>query len=302
MYSPVNGRVVAVNAGLGDQVKRGDALAVIESPDIGTAVSDERKANADFTAAEHEFKRKQQLFEGGASSAAELETAKDTYRKAKAELERAQRKTMLLHSGNVNAVTQRYTVTAPLDGEVLSRNVSVGVEVAGQYSQGNPVELFMLGAIDSVWVFADVYEVDMARVVVGASAHVSVIAYPDRVFDGRIDWVSSVLDSATRTVRARCVLDNHDRKLRPEMFATVSISVDVTKHLAVPASAGVQMGEQQIVFVEAGKTADQRTKFVRRPVAVERTTGGKWMRVEHGLERGERVVTSGADKLSTMAS
>ena len=160
VFSPVTGRVVKISAQLGQHVRKGDVLAVIESPDIGNAVSDVHKAEADLIAAEHDLKRKKQLFEEKAGSAADLEASEDNWRKAKAELERARQKQFLLRVGNVNAVTQSYALTSPIDGDVLLRNINPGIEVQGQYSGGANQELFTIGEVDKVWLLGDLYEMD----------------------------------------------------------------------------------------------------------------------------------------------
>jgi cobalt-zinc-cadmium efflux system membrane fusion protein len=300
VFSPVTGRVISIAAGLGAQVKKGDALATLESPDVGTATSDERKAQADVIAADHDLRRKKALFEEKAASAADVEIAEDNDRKAMAELQRARTKAFLLRVGNVDVVNQTYTLSAPIDGEVLARAINIGIEVQGQYSGGANVELFTIGALDKVWVLADVYEMDLPRVKVGSPVSVSVVSYPKKVFTGKVDWISGMLDPTTRTVRVRCTFDNTDRLLRPEMYATVSITVDEKKALALPHDAIVRMGEQTVVFVEAGHTPDGRTKFERKPVTVVEGEGSKWVPVEHGVQAGERVVTAGGILLSGM--
>jgi membrane fusion protein, heavy metal efflux system len=136
VYSPVTGRVVAISAQLGQRVKKGDSLALIESPDIGNAVADLHKAQADLIAADHDLKRKKELFEQKAGSAADLEASQDTYRRAKAEVERAEEKDRLLRVGNADAVTQTFSLPSPVEGEVLMRNINPGIEVQGQYSGG----------------------------------------------------------------------------------------------------------------------------------------------------------------------
>ena len=187
VFSPVTGRVLAIKAQLGQHVKKGDPLATIESPDIGSAVSDVHKAEADLIAAEHDLKRKKDLYEQKAGSASDLEAAEDNYRRSKAELERARQKEALLRIGNVDAVTQSYTLTSPVDGEVLLRNINPGIEVQGQYSGGTAQELFTIGELDRVWVLGNLYEMDLARVHVGTPASVTVVAYPGAVFHGRVD-------------------------------------------------------------------------------------------------------------------
>src|SRR5580698_9360211 len=193
VFSPVSGRVVSIKAALGTRVRRGDPLATIESPDIGSAVSDVHKAEADLIATEHAYQRKKDLFEQNASAQADVEAAEDDWHKAKAELERARQKTFLLRTGSVDAVTQSYTLVSPVDGEVLARNIGPGVEVQGQYSGGTAQELFTIGDLDQVWVLGDIYEADLERVRVGSTATVTVLD-ADKPFTGRVDWVSGMLD------------------------------------------------------------------------------------------------------------
>lgn len=299
VYSPVTGRITHIDAALGQRVKQGDPLAVIDSPDMSIASADVGKAEADLTAAEHDYQRKKDLFEQHAASQADAEQSQDNYLKAKAELDRARQKLRLFRGGG-GQVTQGYALTAPIDGEVIARNVSPGIEVQGLYGGGSPVELFTIGELDRVWVLADVYEMDLARVKIGSPVMVKVVAFPDKVFQGKLDWISGVLDPATRTVRVRCTFDNANGLLKPEMYATVSISVDEKKALALPHDAVIRMGDQTVVFVEVGRAPDGRVKFERRPVAVDEGEGSQWVPVQHGVDKGTPVVISGGILLSGM--
>ncbi|HLK39776.1 MAG TPA: efflux RND transporter periplasmic adaptor subunit [Polyangiaceae bacterium] len=297
VFSPVTGRVARISAELGARVKKGAPLAVIESPDIGSAVSDVHKAEADVIAAEHDYKRKKELFEQKAGSAADLETAEDNWRKAKAEVERARQKSFLLRTGNLDSVSQTYTLASPIEGEVLMRNINPGIEVQGQYGGGTAQELFTIGELDKVWVLGDLYEMDLARVHVGSPAQVTVVTYKDKVFTGQVDWVSGALDPNTRTAKVRCTFDNPDKLLRPEMYATVQISVDQKRALAIPRSALLRLGEYKVVFVELGE-GDGKVRFERLPVDVDEGESSQWLEVKHGLDAGQKVVVSGAILLS----
>jgi len=298
VFSPVTGRVVKISAQVGDRVKKGDTLAVFESPDIGSAVSDVHKAEADLIAATHELKRKQDLYAQQAASQADVEQAEDAQRNAKAELERARQKQFLLHVGNVDVVTQTYSLPSPIDGEVLLRNINPGIEVQGQYSGGNTPELFTIGELDRVWVLGDIYEIDLGRVHVGATALVTVVAYPGKVFKGTVDWISGSLDPNTRTAKVRCTFDNPDRLLRPMMYSTVQISVDQRKALAIPATALQRLGEYKVVFIEKSES-EGKVRFERVPVDVDERDTTSWLEVKHGLERGQKVVSKGGDTLLT---
>ena len=269
----MTGRVTKILVQLGQRVQKGDPLATIESPDVGTAVSDVNKAQADLVAAEHDLKRKRDLYYiDHAASAADVEAADDAARKARAELERARQKQFLLRVGNVDTVTQTYTMPSPIDGEVLLRNINPGVEVQGQYSGGAQNtclpglqsttvcgELFTIGELDKVWVIGDIYEVDLARVHVGDKAKVTTVAYKGQPFIGTVDWISGSLDANTRTAKVRCTFDNPEKKLRPMMYTTVEISVDQRKAVAIPRTAMVRMGTTTSSSSRSGRQTARRS-------------------------------------------
>ena len=208
----------------------------------------------------------------------------------------------LFGSGAVDVVTQTYTLPAEIDGEVLMRAVNPGMEVQGQYTGGNTVEMFTIGDIDRVWVMADVFEMDLARVRVGSPVAVRVVAYPERVFWGSVDWVAGMMDPTTRTAKVRCTLDNPDRALKPEMYATVAITVDQERVLAIPRSAFLRLGDQTVVYVAKGETPDGMHRYQRVPVTVaDEGEGSNWLAVTQGVEKGAVIVTSGAILLAGMS-
>jgi membrane fusion protein, heavy metal efflux system len=300
VISPVTGRVVRIEAQPGQRVKKGDTLAVIESPDVGSAFSDLQKAHADYTNAEKDFKRQKELYDVHAGSQRDLEAAQGNFSKSKAELDRAKKKAQLLSNGRASLGSQSYTLRAPIAGEVVARNVNPGAEVQGQYTGGSVIELFTIGELDTVWVMADVFEMDVGRVKQGTECIVKVVAYPNRTFKGIADWVSDTLDPTTRTAKVRCKLDNPDRDLKPEMYATASLAADRRRELALPRSALLHLGDQTMIFIEVGKAPDGRMRFERRPVSVSEELGGDYLPVVRGVSAGERVVTVGAVLLSGM--
>jgi membrane fusion protein, heavy metal efflux system len=301
VFSPVTGRIVRIAAHPGEHVKKGALLAVIESPDVGAAFADLAKATADLVAADKDYERQRSLFAAHAASEKDYETALDTRERANAEVARAEKRARLLRRGGAaDAVTQEYRLTAPIDGEVVMRALSPGMEVVGQYSQGNAAELFTIGALDRVWLLSDLFEIDLGRVKPGAQVSARVVSYAGRIFAGDVDWVSSQLDPSTRAAKVRCVLDNPERLLKPEMYATVSIAAGERRALAIPRSALLRLGDQTVVFVEAGVTPTGLVRFERRPVAVDEDEGGDYLPVTQGLSRGERIVTQGVAQLAGM--
>jgi membrane fusion protein, heavy metal efflux system len=298
VFSPVTGRVARIDVELGQKVKSGQILAVIDSPDMGTASSDVAKADADLIAAEHDMQREKELLAKNATSQKDYEAAEDAYRQASAEKQRALQKAFLFRTGAVDTITQGYGLVSPLDGEVIARNLSVGTEVQGQYSGGTQ-ELFTVGQLDTVWVLADIYEIDLARVKSGAKCVVRTVAYRDKTFEGKVDWVAGMLDPTTRTAKVRCTFSNTDRLLKPDMYATATISVASRKALALPKTAILHLGDQTVVFLDHGPAGSSEHHFERIPVAVDEALGGRWLPVLHGLNAGDDVVTQGADILQS---
>jgi len=295
IFSPVGGRIEQVFAAPGTRVQKGDKLAVIQSQDLGSAFSDELKAKADLIAAQHEVNRQRELIALQATARRDLEAAEDNYGRAKAELERAEQKARLLRARGVDEVTQEFVLRSPMDGEVLARNANPGVQVQGQYSAGgNVVELFTIGRIDELYLMGEVYEVDLPSVRRGAEVELQVAAYPGRTFRGRVDWISDVLDPVLRTARVRCILQNRERLLRPEMYETVGIAAPGRHAVTVPREALLRLGDETAVFVQEPPAKDGQVSFKRRAVIANEQIPGELVAVLAGLKAGERVASQGS--------
>jgi cobalt-zinc-cadmium efflux system membrane fusion protein len=298
VFSPVSGRLTRVVATFGQRVRKGDPLAVIESPDLGSAWSDLLKARADFVAAEHEFDRQKDLFEHRASAQRDYEAAQDNAEKARAEVDRARLRLKMLHASEGDTATQEFLLRSPIDGEIVNRAATPGLEVQGMLSSANVVaELFTVGDIDRVWVWGDLYERDLNKVHRGQAVAISFVALPDRSVAGNVDFVGDVLDPQTRTARVRCTVSNAGHLLKPEMSVTLKIELDRRASLAVPRSAVIRSADRSVVFVQDGKTEDGRTRFRERAVQLGEADDG-WVSISSGLVPGERVVVEGSVLLS----
>lgn len=296
VYSPVSGRITRIDVQLGQRVKKGDVLALVLSPDVGSATSDLAKAKADLVAAEHDFERKRGLFAAHACSQQDLEVAEDSFHKAKAERDRALQKTALLSAGgSVDAVSSTFALRSPIDGEVVAKAIGPNMEVSGQYGAGAAAELFTVGDIDQVWILADIFEIDLGRVKAGAAMSLKTASQPGRTFEGAVDWRSSVLDPATRSAKVRGVLANPDRSLLPEMYANVRVVVGERKAPCIPRAAVVHLGDRDFVFVERGPAPNDRVRFERVAVEIDETDDDpNVLAVKSGVAPGDRLVTDGA--------
>jgi len=301
VFSPVGGRVTRLLADLGQRVQAGQPLALIDSPDLGSALADARKAEAAYALAEREYERQKELFAAHAGAQRDLETAEASWKNAQAERDRARQKAGFLHAPETKGVSQGFALRAPIAGEVIARSTNPGTDVPGQYGGGATSELFTLGDLGTLWLMADLYEADLFRVKVGSRVEVRVEGYPLGPVTTRVDWISSTLDPATRTAKLRCVLPNRSHLLRPEMFAKVLIQVVPDQALAIPRTAVVRLGSQTYAFVELPPAADGTLRFERKPVKVDEQVAGDLLPVKDGLKQGERVVAKGAMILAGMS-
>jgi cobalt-zinc-cadmium efflux system membrane fusion protein len=298
LFAPVSGRITKVLGALGQRVRANDPLAVIESPDLAAAWSDLVKARADRVAASRDLERQENLVAHQAAAERDLDAARSSAEKADAELARAQLRMKLLHATAEGPATQEFVLRAPIAGEIVNRTATPGLEVQGMLASANVVqELFTIGDLDFVWIWGDVYERDLGRVRSGQKVTISSVATPGRPLVGTVNYVGGALDPQTHTARIRCIVPNAGRTLKPEMYVTLSVELERAESLALPRGAVIRAGDRQIVFVEAGKTADVRTRFRQRAVELGEADDG-WVRIASGLSAGERVVVSGSILLS----
>jgi cobalt-zinc-cadmium efflux system membrane fusion protein len=294
----VPGRIQRVPVSLGDQVRAGQVLAVLDSVEVGQAKAELLTARTREELALESYERERRLYEDRITSERELLEARAEYREAVSMRESAQETLRLyglspaslrdLAAGDPGA--SLLPVTAPLAGRVVEKHATLG-ELA------TPTDtLFTIADLSRVWIWIDVFERDLARVHREDGVEVEVDSFPGRVFSGEVSYLSPEVASETRTVRARIDVPNPDRLLRPGMFATVRLADphSAEPSLTVPEAAVVRRGGESLVFVPAGPPPSEGgARFEARPVTTGRSEPG-WVEILTGLEAGERVVTEGA--------
>jgi membrane fusion protein, heavy metal efflux system len=292
VYSAVGGRVTKIRAQIGDHVKRGDVLAELASPDYGQAEADAHTAASALRLAERTLAREKDLFDHGAAPRRELEAAEADLERAQAEQERAAAKLSAYGGGHGGAVDESFALRAPIDGEVVERNLTPGQEVRpDQMLAGTPAltaPLFTITDPTNLWVVLDVDEHDAAALSPGQSCVIRPHLAGDLALPGKIATVSQFLDPATLTVKARAVVANPDRRLRAEMLVTVNVESPADQVVQeVPARAVFLAGEKHYVFVASGGG-----RFARTAVDVGGEHDGV-LQVDRGLGQGDAVVVDG---------
>lgn len=285
--SPLSGRVLELVARPGDRVRRGQALLVIASPDAEAAVADLTAAEADLHLAEKGLERARSLWDDQAIPRKELQQAEGDTVKARAAVARAHARLEVLGidpAATGTGVT-RFTLRSPIDGLVVERPALTGMEVRAD--TGTP--LVTVADLRRLWVLADVYERDLGRVAVGQRAEVRLAAYPGEVFAGVVTHVGELVDPATRTVKIRVEVANEALRLKPEMFARVSLAAGPGARpvLTVPVEAVLSDGAASAVVVARGGG-----RFEKRTIEAGPEWDGR-VQVLAGLQAGEEVVTSG---------
>jgi RND family efflux transporter MFP subunit len=279
VHAPLAGRVTRVLVELGDEVKTGDPLVALSSPDIAGMRAEREKAAVDIELAKKTLDRVKFMVDAKAAAEKEQVEADQQYRQASVALRAAQAK---LGSLKVTGGDNEFTILAPRDGVVVEKNV-----VPAQIVQPDGA-LVALADVSTVWVIADIFEADAAGIEAGTKARVSSASIPDLDIETTVERVSAVVDPNKHTVAVRVALPNPDKRLRPNL--TAAMRFELPPPLAcveVAAGAIVSDGAKTYVFVrDAGR-------FVRRAVVVGPPRDGK-VPVLSGLKAGDLVVEEGS--------
>ena len=312
VIGPVNqGRIVRLYAGQGTRVRKGQKLADLESADIDQAEADYLKALADYEnalrssaaevkLAQENYDRNKQLYEQRVTAGKNLQSAEHDLEVAKAARESsvngtkaaltaARRKLLILglNDATIDALSKKtdlaatFSLNSPIDGIVVERNATVGASV------GTDANLFKIINLSSVWIDADIFEKDLPRVRPGQEVRLTVTAFPQSGFSGKVILINSVLDPDTRTVKVRTEVANPDGRLKPDMFANVQIVTDVNRAaISIPQSAVLNDDGKTIVFVAEGNG------YKKRQVQAGIQNNDR-VEIVDGLNAGDRVVVKG---------
>jgi cobalt-zinc-cadmium efflux system membrane fusion protein len=279
VVSLASGRVVSINARLGDVVQKGQVLLTVRSTDVSGGYSDYRKAVADETLARKQLERSTGLYEHGAISLNDLQVAQDAEDKAKVDVETTAEHLRLLGTDpdKPNAVVE---IVAPVTGVITDQQVTNagGVQALG-------TSPFTISDLSSVWIVCDVFENDLANVRLGDTAEIRLNAYPDQVYQGRISNIGAILDPSLHTAKVRIEVHNPGL-MRLGMFVSATFRGQKQEvHTVIPASAILHLHDRDWVFVVAGDK-----KFQRVEITSGDTLPGDMQEVLSGLKPGAQIV------------
>ena len=300
VFTPYQGRIINLFAEVGDDVKKGQTLFTIDSPDLLQAESTLISAAGVLDLTNRSLQRMQELYTTRAVSQASLEQAISDQQTAEGNLRAARDAVRIFGKSDAEVdkiVAQRIAdptlvVPSPIDGRITARNAAPGLFV----QPGNAPAPYTVANIDTMWMLANVAEDDSPAFSVGQPERVRIAAFPGRVFEGRVTTIGATVDPNTRRVLVRSEIKDPQHQLRAGMFASFSIEVGAPERSpAVPLDGVVREGDgTQTVWV----TSDRR-RFTRRTVKIGQQRDG-YRQILEGVKVGELVATDGAIFLSNM--
>jgi cobalt-zinc-cadmium efflux system membrane fusion protein len=285
---PVSGQVQSLAVNVGDAVRKDDVLFVLSSREAAASIADYLSSQRDVDLAGKTFAMTQDLFDHQAASRIALQQAESELAKARARVQQSEEvlRVLGLHREAAEETTQlqsRIPVRAPIGGTVIERTVT-----DGQFVGPENAPLITIADVSRVWLEADIFERDLRHIAVGQRADVATAAYPSDHFSAQVSRIATVVDPATRTAKVRFLVVNPGERLKPGMFASISLYLPETASaLTVPAKAVFVENAQSFAYVQVGPW-----EFIRQ--AIEATANGSdRLRVLSGLKTGDRVVSDG---------
>jgi cobalt-zinc-cadmium efflux system membrane fusion protein len=285
VVSLASGRVVEIDARLGDEVKKDQLLFKLRSTDIAQAFSDYRKAIENEQLAKVQLERAKMLYETGAIAAKDLEVAQNSANNAKVDLDTTAEHLRAL-GADLNNPSGIVGIYAPVSGVITDQQITAS---AGVQALSSPSP-FTISDLSHVWIICDVYENSLPQVHLNEWADIHLAAYPTRVFKGKVSNIAPILDPAIRTAKVRLEVENPGI-LRPGMFVTAEFHGPTMEgRSAVPASAVLHLHDRDWVYVPQSGNVFRRVEVVDGQMIAN----GK-QEIISGIRPGDRVVTKALD-------
>jgi cobalt-zinc-cadmium efflux system membrane fusion protein len=277
----VTGNIQDVKVALGDYVKAGQVLAIIRSSEMAGYGNDLINAESNLRLSETNLQKTKDLYKSGLASMTDSLNAEIAVQQAKSELNRVHQ-VLKINGGSTQG---EFVVKAPISGFIVQKSAINNMSIRSD----NSTSLFTISDLKTVWIQANVYESNITLVKEGANVDVTTLAYPGKVFKGKVDKVMNVLDPASKVMKVRVVLQNPDYLLKPEMYASITVADKENKLcLSVPSQALIFDHSQYYVLVY-----NSRTDVKITPVQVINTVGDRTF-LASGVNNGDRVISSQA--------
>jgi membrane fusion protein, heavy metal efflux system len=279
LFPLISGNVQDAKIQLGDYVTKDQILAVVKSSEMAAYSNNLTIAETNLTATKKQLDATQDLYKSGLASNLDVITAQVNFDQALAQLGMVKRVLKI----NGDDTSGNYFVKSPISGFVVQKMVTNSMAIRPDNT--NP--LFTISDLKTVWVWANVYEANLDRIHMGDNLDVTTLSYPGRVFRGKVDKIMHVLDPNSKVTKVRVVIDNPDYALRPQMFASVTVTnTDHKQALYVPLSALMFDHSQYYVLTYQGNGNASITPIEKLGVY------GDKVYIQEGIKIGDRVIAS----------
>jgi cobalt-zinc-cadmium efflux system membrane fusion protein len=288
-------RIAQIHVRTGDWVKARQKLVTLQSEEVGNAKSEFYKAKADHELAKVNFEREKSLFDRGVGAKKNFITSEAGLKVAEASLDAAHKKLHVLgfSEEQVKTISENHqinpiiTLFAPIFGKVVENKAVLGAMIDQE------TEILTIMDPTLLWIDAEIYEKDIAKIRIGQEVEATVPAYPDETFKGKITYISDVLKEETRTITVRTEVENKSYKLKPGMFADIKIFFNQqSKVLVLPKEAILDDKDEKIVFIK------KEGKYMPLVVIIGAQEKGH-VEIIRGIKEGDEVVTKGNFQLKS---
>jgi cobalt-zinc-cadmium efflux system membrane fusion protein len=279
IFPPISGNIQDIKVVLGDFVNQGQVLGVIKSSEMAGYSNELVNAESNLRITAKNLEKTKDMYKSGLASLTDSLSAEVAYQQAQSELSRINR-VLKINGGNTEG---EYEIKAPISGFIVEKLVNNNTTIRSD--NGN--SLFTISDLKNVWVWANVYESNISAIRMGDNVDVSTLSYPGRVFKGKVDKIMNVLDPTNKVMKVRVALDNKDYALKPQMFASVTVTNPENKQsICIPSYALIFDHSQYYVLVYHSKDDVQIT-----PVKVINSIGDKTY-LSEGVHEGEKIIAS----------
>ena len=279
VYPVVSGVVEEMKVQLGDYVTQGQTLAVIKSGELADYQSQLSYAQSSVKMANKTLMSARELYKSGLTTESEVINAETGLEKAEADL-RKMEQTISLYGTNKSA---QQVIKAPVSGYIIEKNVTDKM----QYKADATQPFFIIANLEEVWVMANVFETDIAKIKTGYDAEVNVIAYQDKIFTGKVDRIFSILDPQSRVMKVRVKVPNKNNLLKPEMFAQIVIKYNdnASELPVIPSRAVIFDKNRNYVIVYTDKCHVET-----REIEIYEVSGNTTY-IKSGLKTGDKIIS-----------
>jgi membrane fusion protein, heavy metal efflux system len=279
IYPLISGNIQDIKVTLGDFVKEGETLGVIKSSEMAGYSNDLVNAESNLRVAEKNLEKTKDMYKSGLASLTDSINAEVTHQQAQSELQRVNR-VLKINGGNTQG---EFVIKAPISGFIVEKLATNNMAIRSD----NGGNLFTISDLKNVWIWANVYESNISAIHMGDNVDVTTLSYPGKIFKGKVDKIMNVLDPTNKVMKVRVALNNSDYLLKPQMFASVTITNKENKEALCISSHALMFDHSQYFVLKYKSKSDVQIT----PIQIINTIGDKTF-ISSGVMQGDQLIGS----------